>query len=850
MSQSSAQWPQPNQLETALGGLLQDIGKFMQRAHGAVSQMDPKVRARESVILPVYQGHYSHKHVLWSEAFFQWMEDQNLHFPTGINRDRVRDMAVFHHKPDAFGALGWLQAEADRLSSGMDRKPHDESLENKADQHKGWNAFIKTAMLSPFSPVQLDLPPGAPHFQPLDELIPDERLVPQSRLETGHYPQKYRELWDAFAAEFTDLCQLDHPALFCEGLLSLSERYTWAIPSSTVDLPDISLHDHNRTVAAIATCLHAWHSAHGSLADEAAIRDRSQPKFRLLAGDLSGIQRTLFKLAHQQVKGVSRILRARSFLMGMLTEAAALQCRQTLDLPVFNVLQQAGGRFVLLVPDVPEVETHLADLRTAIDGWMNERYLGELNLNLVLSAAFTGADFFPPRYQQVQDQLHQRLETVKLQPLRGQATGVHRLDYPQGICPACDSRPAAVRDRHDAELYRCRVCDAEHRIGQKLPHTRALLWTQAQGSADTQSIDLLGGLRLRLITRDEGTLPGVRRNALSGMRLYRGQDDTVAGAWGLRFVANFVPVLTEADAYRPEQLSDEAADIGLGEAKTFEHLALDALESVAGEPTGKPFLAVLKADVDHLGLIFSQGLRHPNTQQDRNTISRSAALSRMLDLFFTGFLQQQLRSAYRHTYTVYAGGDDLLLIGPWRDMIGLSTTLNQTFRAYTGANPNITLSAGLELTRANHPLNRSAQAAESRLERAKHAGRNRVCLLDEQPLLWDELPRLLETSETLNTWLRDKLVSTALVYTVLYFAEQRRKAEGEMTMDCIDWRARWAYYLARNVRDNRVLQHAGRVDEVMETFNRLLGLDQSIRVQTMPVSPRIPVSMALYRNRT
>ena len=143
-------------------------------------------------------------------------------------------------------------------------------------------------------------------------------------------------------------------------------------------------------MAAIATCLHAWHSAHGSLHDEAAIRDRSQPKFRLLAGDLSGIQRTLFKLAQQQVKGVSRILRARSFLMGMLTEAAA----------------------------------------------------------------FTGADFFPPRYQQVQDQLHQRLETVKLQPLHGQATGVHLVDYPHGVCPACDRRPAAIRDLHDAELYR------------------------------------------------------------------------------------------------------------------------------------------------------------------------------------------------------------------------------------------------------------------------------------------------------------------------------------------------------------------------------------------------------------
>ncbi|HNN56170.1 MAG TPA: hypothetical protein PKG84_07500, partial [Novosphingobium sp.] len=46
------------------------------------------------------------------------------------------------------------------------------------------------------------------------------------------------------------------------GLLSLSERFTFAIPSSTVDVPDVSLHDHNRTVAAIAACLHRREVGH------------------------------------------------------------------------------------------------------------------------------------------------------------------------------------------------------------------------------------------------------------------------------------------------------------------------------------------------------------------------------------------------------------------------------------------------------------------------------------------------------------------------------------------------------------------------------------------------------------
>ncbi|MBK8185557.1 MAG: hypothetical protein IPK63_22730 [Candidatus Competibacteraceae bacterium] len=325
---------QPTLLETALGGMLQDIGKFMQRAHGAVSQMKLIPRRQESVILPI-DGHggYTHKHVLWTEAFFQWMEAEGLRFPGGINRHQVRNMAVFHHKPEAYGPLGWLAAEADRLSSGMDRKPRDYETAEAEAEIKGWDAFIKTPLRSIFSSANLGLGDPVACQQPLAELIPDQRLLPETTVKVEAYKAIYRMLWDGFTAEFKELCTLDNIDLFCEGLLSLSERFTFAIPSSTVDLPDVSLHDHNRTVAAIAACLQRWHEANGTLHDEKAIRDRVAEKFYLLAGDLSGIQHTLFLLANQQVKGVNKILRARSFLLGMTVEAAALHCRRAFDLP-------------------------------------------------------------------------------------------------------------------------------------------------------------------------------------------------------------------------------------------------------------------------------------------------------------------------------------------------------------------------------------------------------------------------------------------------------------------------------------------------------------------------------------
>lgn len=847
--------PFPTLLETALGGMLQDIGKFMQRAHGAVRHMDKRVRERESIILPVYQDRYSHKHVLWTEAFFQWMEDEGLGFPAGINRNRVRDMAVFHHKPDAFGALGWLAAEADRLSSGMDRKQRDETQENEAE-HKGWNAFIKTALLSPFGPVDLALGQGSACRLALDELIPDQRLLPLAELDTADYQSRYQELWQQFTAEFRSLCQeIQNIELFCDGLLSLSERFTWAIPSSTVDLPDISLHDHNRTVAAIAACLHAWHAQDGTLNDEVAIKDREQPKFRLLAGDLSGIQSTLFSLASQQVKGVNKILRARSFMMGMLMEAAARHCRAAFNLPAFNLLQNAGGRFVLLLPDSADsahIKDTVARLREEIDGWMRTRYLGELNLNLALSEPFAGADFIPPRFQRVQDGLNRRLDEAKLMPLHGQATGIHRVDYEHGVCTACDKRPAVVAEEgDDGDIWRCQVCDTEHRLGRCLPRARAVAWYRGKPRQRGAIAEFFGDLWLELMVEDD-----IRAKAQSelegGFRIYR-SGETSDGPWGLRFIANYVPVLGNDDFYDPAMLSEEASEPSPGDIKTFEHLALDAREKDAdGEWMGKPFLAVLKADVDNLGLLFGYGLRHPETLQDRNTISRSAALSRMMDLFFTGYLQTHIRRHHLNTYTVYAGGDDLLLLGPWYSMIRLAQELNREFRRYTAGNPNITLSAGLELTQANYPLNRSVWAAEKRLERVKNTQqKNGVCLIDDCVVSWDELPKLLEQADTLNGWLRDKLVSTALIYKLLYFAEQRRLAEsgGEVPMDCVDWRARWAYHLARNVRDNRTLDEQ-RKEEVSAVLNKLLGLDQKIQVQhKWSLTPRIPVSIALYRNR-
>lgn len=421
----------PRLVETALGGFFQDIGKLVQRAYGAARTVDTllssagarEVRARESVVLPTYKGRYSHRHVFWSDAFFQWCEEQGLSLPpegngARVNLAQVRRMAVHHHRPDEAGSLGWLAAEADRLSSGMDRDARQDTGREADAEVRGWDAFIRTPLVSPFSQVDLGL--GAPPRRELllAELAPGDDLLPRERVDTTDYPARYRRLWEGFREDFRALLTTARDAdAMCAGLLAISERYTCAVPSSTVDVPDISLHDHNRTVAAIAACMHAWHDREGTLGDAAAVRDRGARKFRLLAGDLSGIQSTLLLLASEQVKGVNRILRARSFLMGALLETAALLARRRLGLSAFNVLQNAGGRFVLLVPHLASVEETVAGLGAEIDAWMRARYFGSLSLNLALSPPFAGEDFMRGRFGVVQAALGVALEEAKQRPL-------------------------------------------------------------------------------------------------------------------------------------------------------------------------------------------------------------------------------------------------------------------------------------------------------------------------------------------------------------------------------------------------------------------------------------------------
>jgi len=834
----------------ALGALLHDIGKLAQRAAG---KLPAHVLKRKTDVLPAYKGRQSHWHALWSDAFFDWTEQEGLDWPEGVNPHWVRDLAVFHHNPlqayrdNPLLAATELVTLADRAASGYERKARDEDIEAEpgADstgsaRHK-YRRIPQTAITCAISFGDTSGKQG--WYRP--SVFSAQTLMPEESFSGQDVENAYPSLWKDFKTGWKEVVARagNDPRAFEEGVLSLMERTCWAVPSSTVDQPDVSLHDHARAVAAFAVALYHYHKAHGELSDASAIKDRETQKLRFLVGDLSGIQNTLFRLKSEQVKGLNRILRGRSLRFQLIAEMAVRRALQTFELPMASALQMAGGRFLLLVPVMKDgKEERLTDeLRVQIDDWMAEQYCGDLGIGLALSEPFAVMDLCPKTVEEsreaamkravcLRSRLQVAIETAKLRQMQAPAArAVFDVRYPDGACTACGVRPAQGRDN------RCMACDAEHAHGRAFPKASAvILHLPEKGEAQPPGDAIFGG-RSILVTGDRGRA----ETADLGWRF----RDADPGPAAIKDNRAHVPLFAKStlETYRNDLEGHD--DIEAGDIKTFAALALDSCELVDGRRHGREMLAVLKADVDNLGLIFTRGL----SSAEEWSLARASALSRMMDGYFTVRLPWLLGQKFPDIYTVYAGGDDLFLVGPWRDIFAFARELHRDFSAFSLNNEAVTISAGIALFAPRTPISIPAREAEQRLEAAKEAGRNRIAAVEKVPMLWEEFDAALDDAEKLNSWLRDGSLSTAGLYRFLSFDDARQRlADGKIKPADYTWRGRFGYHLARLLpkRENDPVQQ-----EISATLTHLFALDAELSEQDRRPGARLAITHALYRNR-
>lgn len=824
--------------EVALAGFLHDIGKPLQRAEAELSD---QARRMESMLCPSDQGRPSHLHVLWTNDF---LENHLRWLPEGLNRSRISQLASAHHRPG--DPEHFLISEADRLASGHDRRAFEASERR---------TYKEVPLSSSFTGLRLrERASAAEGCYVPQPLRPDESLFPGPDPRRSLVPE-YRAVMTAME-HVLDSWPTVPPAHVCEAITSVSQEYLTCIPASTIDEPDVSLHDHASLVAAFAGALYAYHQDTSTF-DERSIRDRSTRKYLLISGDLSGIQSYLFAMPTEGRRGRARAYRARSFYLAMLTHAASIRLLDRLRLTPFNRVMDAGGRFVLLAPNTDAARDAIAAVRRECDEWFLHEHGGRLLLTLDASVQCAGEDFMGDRFRDCYRWLQHAADTAKRRKLAAwlQPGGCWHEGNQRLTCSNMQERDRRAFDQ-DAEL------------GRQLPRaTYVGLWASQDAPAGLldEPRDLIG-YRMQLFNRS----PGLDAIA-SAASFFRIRASDPSDDWTpLRAMAGYVPRFTEDDVSRLNsggQADDQDADeeeqepVHAGAVMTFEHLAQLSKKTPAepgGKVVGQAAIACLKADVDRLGFLFSNGF------EGRVSFGRVATLSRTLDFFFRSFLPTRFTdrdSPYRHVYVVFAGGDDLMLVGPWHVMFRLAGDLRGWFGRLAAGNADVTLSAGLAVGHGRTPISSLAAVAEEQLQLAKNAGRNQVAVFGTV-FTWEEYASALEDGRRLDRLLENGdqpgrlSIRPGFVYRLLQYERNARRVEearaGSSRVRLSDlheeltWRSHLSYDLERNIRRGIRSPVPVETEEDLHWLESLVGLD----VRSSPTRRlRLAATYALYRNR-
>ena len=215
-------------------------------------------------------------------------------------------------------------------------------------------------------------------------------------------------------------------------------------------------------------------------------------------------------------------------------------------------------------------------------------------------------------------------------------------------------------------------------------------------------------------------------------------------------------------------------------------------EEMSEKTQGDNRLAVLKADVDDMGVKVGQIAALDSLEG--KPYERLQSFSRSLHTFFVEKVQDMLKESWPLIYTIYAGGDDLLLVGPWNVTLDFAGALAKEFEAGPGREYGpMTLSAGVALVSYRVPVRHSVERGEKLLEQAKgREGKNSCAALDAV-WSWDSHDEVVGDGKKLARWTKDYLLSRSLLHRLLRLAESDDSARA----------ARWSYQVHRNVRDKQ-----------------------------------------------
>jgi len=637
--------------------------------------------------------------------------------------ERLLNCVRYHHKDYLQKAkldkndLAYIVYEADNIASGMDRR------ENEGEE-KGFDP--KLNLDSIFSVFYSDKEIQVANKYP---------LIYKDINKAFNYPRtdislatnsNYEALLNKIKSHFItkDISQIS-----INQLLQIIEEGFSYLPSSTnrAEVCDISLYVHSKITSAVASCMKLYF-------DEQQIQDykkycfnsgskifRNEKIYLLVSGDISGIQDFIYTIPS---KGALKTLRGRSLYINLLLEEFIDEYLEQIGLSRANVLYSGGGHFYILAPNIEDTKKAIDKLQAKMNRWLMENIginlylaigIAECSANNLMKSEAQGNLFATVnkklkddktiRYSKDEDFLEYIFNVEKEE------------DTAKKECNICHNLVDKLWKYNSDEEIACEFCLNLYKLGQDIL-TQDLVFVISEEKID-------GGIKIFGKDKD--------------LYLYAVNIEDIDMFKGKILRIYSKNNLLENDLAIRLYLADYSAKNENDEVMTFDDLAKSSCKTDKGIKR----LGVLRLDVDDLGIAFSSGFVSDKDKIEDNlryaTLSRYADLSKDISMFFkvainkicagdlTGCVDFEekafnifgiAKAPKRKVNIIYAGGDDLFLVGAWDEVLEVAIDINRAFKQFT--NGKLTLSAGMAMFSPTYPISKMAEIAGLLVQMSKN----------------------------------------------------------------------------------------------------------------------------------
>ena len=494
--------------------------------------------------------------------------------------------------------------------------------------------------------------------------------------------------------------------------------------------PQIPVYDLFKSVAAVHDCLGLKQC------------DEEFDKKCLLVGcDFSGIQDTVYTISS---KGALKTLRARSFMLEMLTEHIIYEILNLAEAERHAVIYSGGGGFGLLLLNKKGLKKDIGEFGDLLNDWAYSEFFGKLFIALDVLPFGKEKLESAKEFKELRQEQSDNLDKQKRRKFLKQLDSLFEPKMPKQTSVQTECQ---ITRRDDLPNDKMRDLESGQRMPDENPD-RTKIWVSESSYRQFRLGDKL--LDAKYVCRRKeakdhksGFLVFPKADSSSNNLIfayYVVSDRHIKNSefvWNINqwqcdeneflmlygnYVRNVTGLPASIQPHAYERYLEEH-----GKEMKRPKLTTANFEDLSECSCGADLIGSLRMDVDNMGKLFA----------DIGNLSELSTKSRMLNLFFkvylnricTGDLDGGLeptdivgknyteKNKGRNVSVIYAGGDDLFILGAWDETAELAFDIQKCFALFAGGRG---ISGGLTLHQPKFPLYQMARKSGEAEHVAKH----------------------------------------------------------------------------------------------------------------------------------